>query len=74
MYDAWVSRLLLQALHVLLNLQTILQTRKKRWSYNASKSGIFELSWQQSGLANRIAMALENRSVVIADVTRIYQL
>ncbi|OJT15949.1 F-box-like/WD repeat-containing protein TBL1XR1 [Trametes pubescens] len=49
-------------------------TRKKRWSYNASKSGIFELSWQQSGLANRIAMALENRSVVIADVTRIYQL
>ncbi|KAI8990549.1 WD40 repeat-like protein [Trametes punicea] len=50
------------------------QTRQKRWSYSTGKRGIFELSWQQFGNINRIAMALENRAVGIADLTRIPEL
>lgn len=52
----------------------ILQTRRKRWSYNASKSGIFELSWQLSDFANRIAMALEDHSVVVIDAMAVPEL
>ncbi|KAH9898280.1 WD40 repeat-like protein [Cubamyces lactineus] len=50
------------------------QSKEKRWSYSTGKRGIFEISWQQSGNLNRLAMALENRSVAIADLTRIPEL
>ncbi|KAJ8495610.1 hypothetical protein ONZ51_g1574 [Trametes cubensis] len=50
------------------------QSKEKRWSYSTSKRGIFEISWQQSGNLNRLAMALENRSVAVADLTRIPEL
>ncbi|KAL1951410.1 hypothetical protein VTO73DRAFT_559 [Trametes versicolor] len=50
------------------------RTRRKRWSYNASKSGIFELSWQLSDFANRIAMALEDHSVVVIDAMAVPEL
>ncbi|KAI0825010.1 WD40 repeat-like protein [Trametes gibbosa] len=49
------------------------QTKQKIWSYSAGKFGIFELSWQQSGKLNRIAMALGNRSVGVVDLTRIQE-
>ncbi|KAI0328494.1 WD40 repeat-like protein [Cubamyces sp. BRFM 1775] len=50
------------------------QSKEKRWSYSTGKRGIFEISWQQSGNLNRLAMALENRSVAVADLTRIPEL
>ncbi|KAI0361488.1 WD40 repeat-like protein [Trametes cingulata] len=52
----------------------MLQTKERKWSYSVGKRGIFEISWQQSGNLDRIAMALENHSVGIADLTRIPEL
>ncbi|KAI0375120.1 WD40 repeat-like protein [Pilatotrama ljubarskyi] len=49
-------------------------TKERKWSYSAGRHGIFEISWQQSGNLNRIAMALENHHVGIADLTRIPEL
>ncbi|CDO75480.1 hypothetical protein BN946_scf184935.g16 [Trametes cinnabarina] len=50
------------------------ESKQKKWSYCSGKRGIFELSWQKSGNLNRIAMALENRAVGVADLTRIPEL
>ncbi|OSD03188.1 WD40 repeat-like protein [Trametes coccinea BRFM310] len=50
------------------------ESKQKKWSYCTGKRGIFELSWQKAGNLNRIAMALENRAVGVADLTRIPEL
>ncbi|RPD55852.1 WD40 repeat-like protein [Lentinus tigrinus ALCF2SS1-6] len=50
--------------------------KQKRWSWyaGASQPSIFEIVWQQSGNLNRIAMAMERRTVGVVDLTRIPEL
>ncbi|KAI0778305.1 WD40 repeat-like protein [Trametes elegans] len=52
------------------------RTQQKLWAHNTGKGkrGIFEISWQQSGNLNRIAMALEKGDVAVVDLTRIPEL
>ena len=57
-------------------LLATLQAKEKRWSWFAGSSqpSIFEIVWQQSGNLNRIAMAMERRTVGVVDLTRIPEL
>ncbi|KAJ3489592.1 hypothetical protein NLI96_g2007 [Meripilus lineatus] len=50
------------------------ESRSKCYSWFVGQGrplGIFEIAWQQSGNANRLAVALESREVGILDVTKI---
>jgi len=49
------------------------KSRKKKWSWYAGpdKPGVFEISWQQTGSVDRIALALERHQVGVIDVTRV---
>ncbi len=65
----------------LLSLSTLLMTatlqaKEKRWSWHtgSSQPSIFEIVWQQSGNLNRLAMAMERRTVGVVDLTRIPEL
>ncbi|KAH9944279.1 WD40 repeat-like protein [Epithele typhae] len=52
------------------------QARKKRWSWHAGnhRPSIFEIVWQQSGQLNRIAMAMEQCTVGVVDLTKVLEL
>ena len=44
----------------------------KKWGWFAGpeKPGVFEITWQQIGNINRIALALENHQVAVIDVSQ----
>ena len=73
-YDVEVSRPVAdKCLSTWLN-KPLPQSRSKCYSWFVGQGrplGIFEIAWQQSGNANRLAVALESREVGILDVTKI---
>lgn len=54
-------------------LTRTLQTKNKTWSWYAGKdsTGVFEVDWQRSGGADRIAFALESRQVGVVYVDKV---
>ncbi|KAI0639523.1 WD40 repeat-like protein [Trametes polyzona] len=74
-YDVRVSTLPRKSpTRMLIDVFTGPQAKAKQWSYKASKSGMYEIAWQQTDHLNRIAMALANGSVAVVDVSRIPEL